>query len=292
MHSPWPLYSPPEPRRVTLSIMRALGFCLLAACGSGGGFPDAREIDARPPTGTFTLDWALTDLGNNHITCDQVGAQSVTVLAHNVAAEGGLTQVFVCSTLMGTSQGLDPAVYDFDLQLAAASGILQAPPGQHSITIASGQNTPLASIVFKLDATGGVALNVSTGRSTNCGTTAPANGAITQETITLTHNSDGSCEPITLTIGASTLTPTAASGSYTINCTTPVVTTCIERDSSLTATGVKSDNYTIHVAGKQGVAGASGVCWTNNDSIVIPPLGGTLTRQLNLGFATGNSSCM
>lgn len=272
--------------------MRALSFCLLVACGSGGGFPDARELDARPPTGTFTLGWTLTDLGNNSITCDQVGAQSVTVLAHNLAAEGGLTQVFVCSTLMGTSQGLDPSVYDFNFQLAAASGILQTPPGHHNVTILSGQNTPLAPIAFQLAATGEAALNISTGRTTNCGTTTPANGAITQETITLTRNSDGSCAPITLAIGASTLTPTAASGSYTIDCTTPVVTTCIERDSTLAATGVKSDSYTIHVAGKQGVAGASGVCWTNSDSIVIPPLGGTLTRQLNLGFANGNASCM
>ncbi|CAN5505927.1 hypothetical protein BH11MYX1_BH11MYX1_18640 [soil metagenome] len=274
--------------------MRAFSFCLLAACGSGGGFPDAREIDAPPPTGTFTLDWALTDLANNNITCDQVGAQSVTVLAHNQAVEGGLTQVFVCSTLMGTSQGLEPGIYDFDFQLAAASGILQAPPGQHTITIASGQNTRLAALAFQLDATGGVALTLSTGRTTNCGTATPANGAITQETITLTHNSDSSCEPITLAISASTLSPppASASGSYTINCATPMVTTCIEKDSTVTATGVKADSYTIHVAGKQGVAGASGVCWTNSDSIVIPPLGGTLTRQLNLGFATANTSCM
>ncbi len=272
--------------------MRALSFCVLAACGSGGGFPDAREIDAPPPTGTFTLDWALTDLSNNTITCDQVGAQSVTVLAHNLGVEGGLTQVFVCSTLMGMSQGLIPGVYDFDFQLAAASGVLSSPPGQHNITIASSQNTRLASLAFQLDATGGVALSLSTGRTTNCGTATPANGAITAETITLTHNSDLSCEPITLTISASTLTPTAASGTYTINCTTPVVTTCIEKDSTLTATGVKADSYTIHIAGKQGVSGASGVCWSNNDSIVIPPLGATLTRQLNLGFATATALCM
>lgn len=272
--------------------MRAICFGVLAACGSGGGFPDAREIDAPPPTGTFTLDWALTELDNNSITCDQVGAQSVTVLAHNQAVEGGMTQVFVCSTLTGMSQGLDPGVYDFDFQLAAASGILETPPGQHNITIASSQNTRLAPLAFKLDATGGVALSLSTGRTTNCGAVTPGNGAITAEILTLTHNSNLSCEPITLTISESTLTPTAASGTYTVNCTTPVVTTCIEKDSTLTATGVKADSYTIHIASKQGVSGASGVCWTNNDSIVIPPLGGTLTRQLNLGFATANSLCM
>lgn len=266
-------------------IMRALSFCLLAACGSGGGFPDAREIDARPPTGTFTLAWNLTGLDDRAITCDQIGAQSVTVLAHNQAVEGGLTQVFVCSTLMGTSQALDPGVYDFEFQLVAASGILQTLPGQHNITIASSQNTALTSLAFHLDATGAVALALSTGRATNCGT-APAGGGITAETLTLTHNSDSSCEPITLTISASTLTPTAASGSYVINCATPSSTTCIEKDSTLSATGVKADNYTIHIKGK----GAT-ECWTNNDSIVIPPLGGTLTRMLNLGLAS-NSACM
>jgi hypothetical protein len=262
--------------------MRALSFCLLAACGSGGGFPDAREIDARPPTGTFTLDWALTDLANNHITCDQVGAQSVTVLAHNVAAEGGLTQVFVCSTLVGTSQGLDPAVYDFDFQLAAASGILQAPPGQHSITIVSGQNTPLAPIAFKLDATGGVALNVSTGRTDGNCAAAPGGGGITSTTLTLTHNSDSSCEPITLAVSAGA---TGTASTYTINCSAPVVRPCLNSDQILTATNVKADNYTIHITGNQTMI----ACWTNNDSIVIPPLGGTLTRQLNL--AAANPSC-
>ena len=95
-----------------------------AACGSGGGFPDARAIDAPPPTGTFTLDWSVSDANGQAITCDQVGGQTVTVLAHNRAFEGGETEPFICSTLMGQSPGLAPGIYDFMFELDAASGRL------------------------------------------------------------------------------------------------------------------------------------------------------------------------
>ena len=52
----------------------------LAACGGGGGFPDA-TIDVGPPApGSFSLAWSVTDTMGNAITCDQIGAQSVTAL--------------------------------------------------------------------------------------------------------------------------------------------------------------------------------------------------------------------
>jgi hypothetical protein len=270
--------------------LRALGLGLLAACGSGGGFPDARVIDQPPPGGTFTLDWALGDTGNNAITCDQVGAQSVTVLTHNQAVEGGNTQVFACSTLMGQSQAMSPGVYDFDFALVAATGNLATAPGQHSITISSGTNTRLAPLAFALDATGALALHLATGRTTNCGTPAgPTAGGITSTQITMTRNSDLACAPITLQIGASVISGALAS-SYTIDCTNPAVGPCIETDQAVTATGVAADNYTIHIKGMQ-PGSPSKTCWTNGDSIVVPPLGGTLTRQLNLAFATGTPGC-
>ena len=60
------------------SRMLLLTAVTLAGCGSGGGFPDAPQDDAPPAPGTFTLEWAVTDTNNNLITCDQIGAQSVT----------------------------------------------------------------------------------------------------------------------------------------------------------------------------------------------------------------------
>ena len=274
---------------------RLIVLCLLvAACGSGGGFPDAREIDAAPPKGTFTLDWAVTDSNGNAITCDQLGANAVTVITHNREVEGASTQVFVCSTLMGTSSGLDPGTYDMDFELDGSAGMIPSTPlipTQHGIVIESEQNVRLASLVFAVEATGAVALNLSTGRASgNCGA-APTGGGISATQIFLTRNSDLTCNPLTLTIGtnATHMTPQ----SYLINCTTPLDGPCIDSDQSITATGIAADSYTIHIRGKEGLPTATApVCWTNNDSIVVPPLGGTLTRTLNLGFATTTAGCM
>jgi hypothetical protein len=258
---------------------------LLAACGSGGGFPDAREIDAAPPTGTFTLDWSVSDPGGQAITCDQVGGQTVTVLAHNRAFEGGETEPFVCSTLMGQSPGLAPGTYDFEFELDASSGILATAPGQYGIEIASNQNVRLAPLAFSLDATGAMNLHLATNRAGgNCGVP-PNGGGITSTTITLVHSSDLSCQPLTLQIAAGATKPQTM---YVINCATPAVGPCIESDQAITATGFAADNYQIHIQMNQ----ATNLCWTNNDSIVVPPLGATLMRTLNLLFASGNAACM
>jgi hypothetical protein len=259
----------------------------LAACGSGGGFPDGRAIDVAPPGGTFTLDWAVTDAGNQNITCDQIGAQSVTVLAHNRAVQGGSTQVFTCSTGMGTSQAMPPGTYDFDFELDATTGVLATAPAQHTIDIASNANVRLTPLAFTVDATGGLSLHLSTGRAGgNCGLVANGGGGITSTQITLVHASDSSCEPQTVDISASALTGAMAS-TYTINCTTPVNGPCIETDQTVTATTVPSDGYMIHVKAKQ----AATVCWSNNDSMQVPPLGQVLSRTLNLVFATGTPGC-
>lgn len=265
---------------------RLIVLCLLvAACGSGGGFPDARPIDAAPPKGTFTLDWAVTDTNGNVVTCDQLGANVVTVITHNREIEGASTQVFVCSTLMGTSSGLDPGTYDMDFELDGGV-TLATSPTQHGIVIESNQNVRLASLAFAVEATGAIALNLSTGRAGgNCGAVAASGGGITATQITLTRNSDLTCNPLMLAISAGATKPMS---SYTINCAAPLDGPCIENDQSITAMGVAADSYTIHIKAKQ----AALVCWTNNDSIVVPPLGATLTRQLNLGFATTTAGCM
>lgn len=262
---------------------RLIVLCLVAACGSGGGFPDARPIDAPPPTGTFTLAWTVSDANGNAITCDQLGATAVTVVTHNQAVEGASTQVFQCSKLMGTSTGLAPGTYDMDFELDGGV-TLATSPRQH-VVIASNQNLELAPLAFAVDATGAVALNLSTGRAGNCGAV-PTTGGITATQITLTRNSDGACNPLVLTIGTNATHPLPQM--YTINCTAPVDGPCIDSDQSITATGVAADSYTIHIKGRQ----AALVCWTNNDSIVVPPLGATLTRQLNLGFAMPPAGCM
>ena len=175
-----------------------------AACGSGGGFPDARAIDAAPPLGTFSLAWTVTDTNGVAIRCDQVGAQAVTVIVHNRAVDGANTQVFGCSSKNGTSQGLAPGTYDMDFELDGAATMLGTSPTQHGIVITSSENIALTPISFAVNATGSITLNLSTGRTSNCAA-APGGGAISATQITLTHDNDLSCAPITLKRFASTV---------------------------------------------------------------------------------------
>ncbi len=254
---------------------------LVAACGSGGGFPDARVIDAAMPSATFSLAWTLSDASSQPLACDRIGAVSVTVIAHNQAFDGGVTQVFTCPTGMGTSQALYAGVWDFDFQLTSASGVLATAPGQHGVTLTSGHNTQLQPLAFTVVATGGLALTLATNRAGGNCAAQPGGGGIASTTISLVHSSDQSCEPVTFSI--------TGGGTYTVNCATPVVAGCIDSTQTLTVASMPSDAYTIHVRSTVSPSGAT--CWSNNDSLQVPPSGQTLTKTLNLAYATGTTGC-
>jgi hypothetical protein len=266
--------------------MRITSLCLLlAACGSGGGFPDAGKKDAPGATGTFSVAWSVLDQNSVQIDCDRVAAQVMTVLTHNTAFEGGSTEPFGCSTLMGTSQGLVPGRYEMNFDLSGTFGQLARGAKQIGVIIEANANTELMPVTFQLDAIGGVALKLSSGKpGGNCGAANAGGAAIDAVSITLTHNSDGACEPITLSIAAGATQP---GGTYTINCTTPVERPCIEADQEITASTVPSDSYTIRIRGK--VSGK--VCWANGDTIQVPPLNKILTRTLNLAQQTQTPGC-
>lgn len=264
-------------------MFRFGGLCVaLAACGGGGGFPDAAVSgDAPQPTGTFSLTWSVVDQDNEPVTCERVSAQVMTVLAHNLAYVGGETQPFSCSTGMGTSQGVVPGTYELDFELTGPDGVLATGTKQTPVEIRVDENTELAPVTFQVEALGGLALKVASGKAGgNCGAINAGGAGIEQVSISLTHNSDGTCQPITLDISDGA---TQAGGTYTINCTSPVDRPCIEADQVITALGVPSDSYTIRVRGK--IAGT--VCWSNMDSIQVPPLNKTLLRTLNLAQQPG-----
>jgi hypothetical protein len=254
---------------------------LEAACGGGGGFPDARPIDAPAPNATFSLAWTLDDASNQPLPCGRIGALSVTVLAHNQAVEGGLPQVFTCDSGMGTSQALAAGVWDFDFQLSSATGgVIATAPGQHSVTLSANQNTPLTPLTFTVDATGGLALTLASNRIDGNCAAPPGGGGIANTTITLVHAADSSCAPVTFNI--------TGGATYLVDCATLAVAGCIDISQTLTATSVPSDTYVIHV---QGMVADGTVCWTNNDSFMVPPSGQTLTKTLNLAYATGTPGC-
>ncbi len=257
-------------------------YLLLAACGGGGGFPDAPPPDTTPgPTGNFSVAWSVVDQDNQPISCERIAAQTVTVLAHNLAIDGGTPEAFTCSTGMGTSQGLPPGQYEMGFELYGADGVLATGARQSPLTITANETLALDPVTFQVEALGGVSLKLSTGDpGGNC-----AGGAgIDQMSITLAHKSDGTCEPITLTISDGA---TQTGGSYTINCTTPLERDCIDTDQVVSATGIPSDAYTITIRGM--VAGAT--CWLNGDAIQVPPLNKTLLRTLNLAQQTQTPGC-
>jgi len=209
----------------------------------------------------------------------------MTVLAHNLAFEGGATQPFTCSTGMGTSQGLSPGSYEMDFELGGTFGALAKGTKQTPIPITANNNVELMPVTFTVEALGSVALKVATGKAGgNCGAANAGGAGIDQMSITLTHNSDSTCEPIQLTI---TDGATQTGGTYMINCTTPVLRACIEADQTITANGVPSDSYTIRVRGMV----SSKACWLNMDSIQVPPLNKVLIRTLNLAQQTQTPGC-
>jgi hypothetical protein len=276
--------------RAVLTI--ALPGALLAGCGDGGGFPDAVPIDQPPANGTFSLMWSVKDPNGATLDCAEIGAQAVTVITRNKAVQGGSTEVFTCNTLAGTSPGITPGTYDMDFELGGVggdpqTGIIATSPKQQDIEVPSGNNVPLMPITFTVDATGGIKVNQTVPNTPggNCGTTANNGAGITGMTLVLQHQGSGTCEPVTFTYAANATLP---GGTYTVDCASPVVAPCIEADQQLTATGVPSGNYQLHLRGKIGTSD----CFTNDDTLPVYPLGRDVTRTLNFAAAPmGTPGC-
>ena len=257
------------------SVMTAIG------CGGGGGFPDAAVFEDASPAGTFSLDWSLVKMADGAaVSCDQVGAVTVTLLLRNRAVQGGFTEVFSCGTGMGTTPPVPVGTYDVRFELTGATGVITTAAEQMGLVVRQGEDTALAPVTFEVNAVGGLDLRIDALKQAgNCDPVASNGAGITQMTITLEHTSGGACEPATLMIGN---TP------YVIDCASPMVTGCIEKTTPVTATNLPSDQYQIHVRGHQGAAQN---CFVNDDSIRVPPNAMSLMRTLNLA-ASGGAGCL
>ena len=266
-------------------VMSAVG------CGGGGGFPDALEIDAPPPPGTFSLVWSAMNTSDQPVSCESLAAQSMTAVLRNRGVEGGSTQVFGCNAYEGRSEGLLPGTYDLNFQLvgsggASPSGLIALAPAPLGVVIVSGQNVALPAVVFTVDATGGLALTLTANAAGgNCAAVASGGAGLGQVSLTLERASDGSCAPVTFAVGAGA---SGIAGTYAVDCTTPVVRGCLEADQTLTATGLTSGSYIVRIRGYPTAQPApAAACFLNNDSIPVPPLGRTLMRSLNLALQPG-----
>lgn len=260
------------------SWMRALWIAGAVGCGDTGGFPDAMAPEGLPPGGTFSLAWNLVNLEGGRVTCDQVGGVTMTTLLRNRGVQGGSTEVFSCETGYGETPAIAPGIYDIRFELNGATGLIATAPEQLGVVVESGKNTMIDNAVFRIDPVGGLELTfdaLATGG--NCAAVTSNGAGITGMTIALEHAAGGACEPATLMIGS---TP------YMVDCMTPVEVGCIEATTKVTAMGVPSDAYQIHVRGKQGAL----TCYANDDAIRVPPNGMTFTRTLNLA-PTGAAGC-
>lgn len=261
-----------------------LGLAGSSGCGgcSSGGFPTDAGVDAAVP-GTVTLAWSVTDLNGQPIPCDQVGAKTVALQLRNREKLSGVADSFSCQNSPSTSQPIEPGPYDISFELHGDQGTLATAPSQSAVMIGSGQDTPLPPIAFAVDARGGLVLSLAAPPSTsNCKPAGMMGAGMTGVTITLVHTGDG-CAPVTFTRarGVTVL------GSYLVNCSSPMVTSCIENDETLTVPSMQSGPYTIHIRGKKTTLD----CWKNDDTLQVPPQGQVLRETLNLAFQNMTTGC-
>lgn len=263
-----------------MTSLRLSVLLALAACGGGGGFPPDAGPDAPTPGGRFQLAWSVTDTAAAPIACGQVGAQVVTIALRNLSAAGGLTEAFTCNSGMGTSSPIPPGFYELRFSLNGLAGELATAPSQINVEIKANETTVVTPVTFAVDATGGLELLLAANQTTsNCGQPAAMGAGITALTLALEHT-DGSCEPVTFNVSAGA---TQGAFSYTVDCANPPLSVCIENDQKLTVGSLPSGNYRMRVRGQ--VNGT--LCWTNDDTLVVPPLSKVLKTTLNLAKQNG-----
>ena len=132
----------------------------------------------------------------------------------------------------------------------------------------------MAPITFAVDTHGSLAISLATPPfTTNCKPASMGGPGITGDSITL-ERAAGGCAAVTFlrSRGATQL------GTYTVNCSSPSIASCIETDETLTVPSLESGSYTIHVRGKVGPTN----CWTTDASLEVPTAGRSLIRTLAL----------
>jgi hypothetical protein len=265
---------------IVAAAAAALGGC--SGCDDGGFPVDAALPDATL-RGTVSLAWSLTDLTGRPIQCDEVGATFVFLELRSKSTLSGTVASFSCGNSPSMSPPLEVGTYDIRFELHGPALTSVPAPMQSDVVIAANQDTRLQPVTFPVDTTGQLVLGLAAPpRTTNCGGTTMMGAGITTMTITLVRG-DGGCAPVTFvrTHGSTTV------GNYTVNCSSPQVSSCIERDETLTVASLPSGPYTIHVRGKIGAAD----CWANDDAFSVPAQGKARADTLNLAFKSGAPGC-
>jgi len=117
-----------------------------AACGGGGGFPDAPAFQDAAAPGKFQLDWTLQDSSQQPVTCEAANATTVLVIVHD--ATDTLSQPFTCALGNSVSGSIAIGTYDMQITLQGASGTIAQAPEQDGIVISSLMISTLSPVVF------------------------------------------------------------------------------------------------------------------------------------------------
>ena len=225
-----------------------------------------------PANGSISLAWSITDLNNQPSACADVGARSVALRLRSRAGGNIVATAFPCTSSPGTAQ-IAAGLYDISFQLNAADGTrLATAPDQTSVTIVAGQLKQLAPITFTVSTQGSLVLSFSTGTTANCQPPTAGGAGITGNTLTLQFAGDG-CAPVTFVRQRGT----EQRGTYTVNCSSPQVAPCIEKNETLT-TSLMPGTYIVHARGKVGAID----CWQRDDTLEVPAPGKPLIRTLGL----------
>jgi hypothetical protein len=133
----------------------ALIAALALALGCGGDEEVAADADttpdARPPRGTFSLTWSVTQ-GGNPSTCQEVGGSQVVISFVKQGAGAGDNAVVNCTAGEGASQEISIGTYDLDIDLVGSNlqSVLDAPVMVNGVEVTEGDDTALDPVVFEL----------------------------------------------------------------------------------------------------------------------------------------------
>lgn len=254
----------------TLAVLIAL----MCVAGCGGGTPPP------PVTGSISLAWSITDLNRQPATCAQVGARSVALRLRARTSGNVVATAFPCASSPGTAQ-IAAGLYDISFQLNAADGArLATAPDQIGVAIVAGQVKQLTPITFTTSDQGSLVLSIATGTTANCQPPTAGGAGITANTITLQFAAGG-CAPVTFIRQRGS----EQRGIYTVNCSSPQIAPCIEKNETLIAS-LLPETYIVRVRGKVGATD----CWQRDDTLEVPAPGKPLTRTLGL-LHVNNPGC-
>lgn len=120
----------------------------LAACGGGGGFPDAYVPPPPQDPGTVAVDWTLQDGSGSAVTCTQASATTVQVRITDEASGDQFSSSFVCALGGAVSGSLPSATYDLAFALLAGTTTIASAPAQTGIVVAPDMTAHLGMVVF------------------------------------------------------------------------------------------------------------------------------------------------